>query len=369
MSATEPALLLTGATGLVGGELLPSLLAARPDRRLVVLARRPESLLSWSDDPRVRVLAGDLGAPHLGLDAAQAAELRRTLTEIIHCAAGTRFDLPIEEAREVNVGGTAKVLELARACRRLEKFAHVSTVYVAGRLSGLIPEALLRRRGGFCNSYQQSKREAEELVAGAMGEIPAAIFRLSSIIGDSATGRVRQFNHVHQLLKLFPQNVLPVAPGAPGASIDMVPTDWAVGALAHLYEQGFAPGRVYQICAGPQGSLKVREMMAITQELFETHPAGRRWLPIRVPKLVSLPEYERWADKSRRAGDRLLNELLRVLGLFLPHLGIRQAFDNQLALAGLAGSGLVLPPVAQTYRKVVAYCLETDWGRRLSPSP
>ena len=78
---------------------------------------------------------------------------------------------------------------------------------------------------------------------------------------------------------------------------------------------------------------------------------------------MSLSEHEEFVEKSRRSGDRLLNELLRVLGFFLPHLGMFQAFENRRVMEGLAASGLQLPPMRDVYGKVVTYCLETDWGR------
>lgn len=363
MLSREPALLLTGATGLVGGELLQRLLAARPDRRVVVLSRQAEKLASLSGCPQVSILQGDLTLPHLGLDPSTIRELQSSLTEIIHCAAEIRFGVSLDQARAANTAGTKSLLDLARGCRGLEKFGHVSTIYVAGRMAGRIAEAPLSHRKGFFNAYQQSKYEAEGLVLEAMREVPIAIYRLSSIIGDSQTGRVRQFNHVHQLLKVFPRNVLPMAPGDPAAPIDLVSTDWVVAALAHLFENRFVAGRIYQLCAGPEASLTVREMLDLTAELFESHPAGRRWLPIRIPRLVSLAEYEKYVERRRRGGDRLVNELLRVLGYFLPHLGLVQNFDNRRVRDGLAGSGIELPPIRTYYGKVVQYCLETDWGR------
>lgn len=355
-------LLLTGATGLVGSELLERLLHARPERRIVLLSRR-EATRKQNIHPRVTVAVGDLRAPTLGFGASQLAELQECLTEIIHCAAETRFHQPLEEARATNVTGTKNLLTFALRCPKLEKFAHVSTVYVAGRSIGRIAEEPLRHLNGFLNSYQQSKYEAEELVTQHMTDLPAAIFRLSSIIGNSRSGRVRQFNYVHQLLKLFPRNVLPVAPGEPHAPVDLIPTDWASSALAYLFDSSFVPGRVYQLCAGPEGSLTVREMVELTTELFENHPKAKRWLPIRVPEMVSLSAYEKFVEESRRNGDKLLNELLRVLGFFLPHMGMFQAFENRLAMEGLAASGLQLPPIRDVYVKVVTYCLETDWGR------
>ncbi len=359
-----PALLLTGATGLVGGELSKHLLAAKPSRRLVVLTRQQEKVQKLRLIPGAVVVSGDVTHPRLSLDPRSYAELSASLTEVIHCAADTRFGLPLEQARATNTEGTRNVLALARGCRQLEKFAHLSTVYVVGRTPGHFAEAPVRHASGFCNTYQQSKYEAEELVVQAMNEIPAAILRLSSIFGDSVTGYVRQFNYTHQLMRLFPRNLLPLVPGEPDAPIDLIPTDWATAALAYLFEFAFAPGQVYHLCAGREQSLTLREMIDLTVSIFESHVMGRRWLPIRVPELVCLSRYEAYVETCRREGDKLLNELVRVLGYFLPHLAIVQTFETKNATHGLASSGLRCPPVRDYFAKVVQFCLETNWGRQ-----
>jgi nucleoside-diphosphate-sugar epimerase len=358
---SSPTLLLTGATGLVGSELLPLLLRANPRRRVVCLAR--SNSLAFRH-PRVSSLEGDLTLPGLGQDSSSLRELRHSVTEIIHCAADTRFGAPLEEARAANTQGTRNLLTLARSCARLEKLAHLSTVYVVGRSAGHFAEAPVRQRNGFSNTYQISKFEAEAAVVESMRDIPAAIFRLSSIIGDSSTGRVRQFNYVHKLLRLFPRNLLPVAPGDPKALIDLISLDWAIPALAYLFERNFVAGRVYHLCAGREGSLTIREIIDLTTSAFERHPIGRSWMPIRVPEFVSLRQYEAFVETRRRQHDKLMNELLRTLGYFLPHLGIVQTFENRDTMSDLATSGLQLPAVRDYYGKVVQYCLDTKWGRQ-----
>ena len=190
-----------------------------------------------------------------------------------------------------------------------------------------------------------------------------AIFRLSSLIGHSVTGAVRQFNHVHRLVRLFPQNVLPIAPGQPNAPVDLTASDWRISALAYLFDSAFIPGRFYNICSGPEHSLSVREMIDLTISVFENHPLGRKWLPIRVPELVPLANYEEFVSLRRRKDDRIFNELVRVLGYFLPHLAIFQAFDNRNTMAALAPSCLGFPSIRDCYKRVVSFCLDTNWGR------
>jgi nucleoside-diphosphate-sugar epimerase len=360
----SPVLLITGATGLVGSELLRRLLPAKQGRRIVVLCRQRAKIAEIKLIGDVAVLEGDISYPYLGLDPATYAGLKAGITEVIHCAADTRFGLSLECARAVNTEGTRNLLKLASECENLRKFAHLSTVYVAGREIGYFREGPIRHQSGFCNTYQQSKYEAEQLVLRAMNELPAAIFRLSSIIGDSQTGMVRQFNYVHQLMKLFPRNVLPIAPGLPNAPVDLIATDWATAALAYLFESAFVPGRFYHVCGGPERSLTVQEMIDLMVSIFESHPVGRKWLPIRVPQLVSLPRYEEFVKQRHLDGDKLFNELLRVLGYFIPHLAMFQAFDSRNLMEALVGSGLDFPPVRGYFRKVVSYCLQMNWRRR-----
>lgn len=359
---SDERLFLTGATGYVGGALL-GLLSRGARRRFVLLTRRPEQLEKVSRPGLFSVLQGDITRPHFGLSDHTYAELAEQITEIIHCAADTRFAIPLQAAREVNTEGTQTILDFAVRCRRLKKFAYLSTVYVVGRSSGCFPESRIRHQNGFCNAYQQSKYEAEELVWQVLGEIPAAIFRLSSLLGDSLTGTVRQFNHVHRLIRLLPQNVLPVAPGQPDAPIDLVASDWVMPALAFLFDSAFAPGRFYQLCAGPENSLRLREMIDLAVSVYESHHNGKKWMPIHVPDLVSLSCYEEFVAKGRQNGDRLFSELSRVLGYFLPHLAIFQAFENRNTMRALAPSGLQFPSTRACFERVVRFCLDTNWGR------
>jgi nucleoside-diphosphate-sugar epimerase len=344
----RPCLFLTGATGLIGTKLLGRLLDADPHRQVIVLARRAASV-GFADSGRVSILAGDLTAPGLGLAEDDRRALAGSITEILHCAADIRFDLPLLQAQEVNTRGTSRVLDLARACGHLKKFAYISTVYVAGKTPGPWPEARRTNTDGFFNTYQQSKYEAEELVAEAMPEIPAAVFRLSSIIGDSATGTVDQFNYFHRLLKFVPRNPYPIMPGIPDARVDLIASDWAVAALSCLYEADFHPGRFYNLSAGPSHSLTVREIVEMTFEHISSHRP--------LPEIVSLEEVERFVQSRINAGDRRIQALFGVVSLFLPHLAIRQHFENTQTLAALAARGIRLPPIRSYYPKVIEYCL------------
>jgi nucleoside-diphosphate-sugar epimerase len=363
-----PVSFLTGATGLVGSELLQVLLDARSDRRVIVLNRTSDKIASLNTDARITVIEGDLSRPGLGLHTAALRQIQKEVTEIIHCAAETRFGLPIEEARATNTRGTSNVLKMARSCKRLEKFAHLSTVYVAGRTTGHIPESMLNNGSGFTNTYQQSKYEAEQLVFEAIPEIPASIYRLSTIIGDSGTGRVRQYNYFHQILRLFARNVLPVAPGDLSWQVDLIPTDWAISALAYLIESCFAPGQIFHVCAGAGGSPTRDVVEETARELFEGHPLIRKWLPIKAPDYVPLAQYEEYVEKSMQSGDNLLIEMLKLLNNFLPQMGINQCFDNEQLLDKLEGSGITLPHFTDYFGKVVTYVLDTDWGRKAGGS-
>ena len=180
---------------------------------------------------RVTVHAGDCAQACLGLSDGEFARLRREVSHIVHAAAVTRFDLPLDRARQLNTATVAHVLDLARSCPRLQGFFLLSTVYVAGRRVGTIRERESARPDGFVNTYEQSKYEGEELVAAAAGEVPGVVFRLSTLFGDSRSGRVTHFTAPHQALRIIYSGLASMLPGDPAGRVDLLPVDYAVRAM------------------------------------------------------------------------------------------------------------------------------------------
>src|SRR4051794_34923375 len=165
------AVLLTGATGFVGSAVLARILE-RSDRPVVALVRarddaaaadrlRAALLDAGAIDlaGRCTAIAADLEHDDLGLSLRTLEELARVCDEVIHCGASVSFTLPLDEARAINVGGAARMAELAdRAASRgggLRRFVHVSTAYVAGDRDGAFGEDERSRPRAWRNTYEQ----------------------------------------------------------------------------------------------------------------------------------------------------------------------------------------------------------------------
>src|SRR3954447_18417370 len=149
--------LLTGATGFVGKALLGQVLRELPETEVTVLLRgdaerrlRDEVLTSAPceglDGSAVKAVSGDVG--HDGLADLGAFDV------VIHCAASVSFELPLDEALELNGKGPARLLA---AVRGDPYFIHISTAYAAGQRTGLV----LERPSGTAPSEPDLDIEAE----------------------------------------------------------------------------------------------------------------------------------------------------------------------------------------------------------------
>jgi thioester reductase-like protein len=188
-------ILLTGATGFLGGQLLEELLAAT-DAEIVCLVRDPSRFPHPASRiphpaPRVRLLTGDLSHPRLGLSQAHVDELADSIDAILHCGAAVNWVYTYGSLRAANVLGTLELLRLA--CRRAVPFHFVSSLSVCYPADG--PQSVdetydaLPHLRGVHLGYAQSKVVAEALVreTGERG-LPVRVYRPALIAGHSTNG-------------------------------------------------------------------------------------------------------------------------------------------------------------------------------------
>jgi long-chain acyl-CoA synthetase len=289
-------------------------------------------------------------------------ELTDQVTDILHCAAETRFTLPLEEARAVNVDGTHSLLEFAAGCRSLQRVGCFSTVYVAGLRTGRFIEDDQDDDGaGFANTYERSKSEMEREVRGRMGDLPVAVYRLSTLIGDSRTGVVSGLNAFHHALRLLYHGLAPMVPGDPEHRVDVVATDYVADAACWLYGQRFEAGRTYHLCSGPGRSSTLAGLIEAAMEAFHVFRADWRRRHIEKPAIVDLPTYELFVRSVEEAGNEVLLDATRAVQSFAVQLAYPKTFDSTRTEAALEGSGIRPPPVLEVLPRVVRACLETDW--------
>jgi nucleoside-diphosphate-sugar epimerase len=166
--------LLTGATGFIGGSLARRLLASGVELRALV---RDIERARWLEQAGAELRLGDLTT----LDS----QLATDVDVIVHAAAWVGTEGDPELVREVNVEGTRRVLLLAKAAG-VARVVHVSScaVYGSPQNDCVDESAPLRRRGVV---YHDTKVEADELAleAAADGD-PIVIARPSQVYGPGS---------------------------------------------------------------------------------------------------------------------------------------------------------------------------------------
>ena len=360
---------LTGATGFLGQQILRLILEHHPDASLVLLLRpgsgesasqRVDTLLARCRKPeargRIEVFAADTAVDRCGLSERDWTAVADGATRVIHSAASVRFDMALAEARQVNTGGVRNLINLALDANRrgsLRGFAHVSTAFVAGLRSGLVREDELDAGQHFRNSYERSKCEAEALVRAA--ELPAVVLRPSIVVGDSRTGVTSSFNTIYWPLRAYAQRRWRLAPARRETMIDMVPVEFVAEAVTHLAWEPRAAGQCYHLCAGPGRSSTVGEIADSAARFFHV-PPPRFVSPALFNALLRPLLLATLWGKPRR--------ILQTGRFYGPYLEMQLAFDTARADAMLSPAGIRPPRVMDYLERLFAYCLESDWGRR-----
>ncbi len=361
---SEELILVTGATGFVGVQLVRELLAQQPQAKLGLLIRdragqsgrqRADSFIPPEDRSRVEVFSGDVSQSACGLAAETYGRLLAETTRVVHSAATVRFNHSLDEARRINVEGTRHVLDFVAGARRLRSFAYVGTAYVAGERSDLVREDELAAGQTYRNSYEQTKAEAESLVRSRLGSIPGVILRPSIIVGDSRTGVTSSFKMMYWPLKIYARRLWRTVPGYPDAVLDVVPVDFVASSVAHLLFNDAALGSTIHLCAGPRGSATIDQVAHRAMEYFNgpepRYVDPRLFFAVLRPLLmVSL-----WGPKRR---------VLLDGRAYRNYFTMRMQFDTSNAERLLRPAGVRPPPVLDYIDRLFHYCVASDWGRK-----
>jgi thioester reductase-like protein len=367
--AREGAVLLTGATGLVGMELLVRFLE-RTDRTVVALVRGSDAAEARSRlrrtvqslvgdsaryEGRLVALRGDVQRPALGLEES-LEEIAESVTDIVHGAASVSFDLGLAESRAINVDGTRRMLELAALCARrggLRSFSYVSTAYVAGDHRGRFGEDDLDVGQGFRNAYERTKFEAERLVREHAEELPISVFRPSIIVGDRRTGWTQSFNVLYGPLRAFAQGDYAAVPARRSAPVDAVSVDYVADAIFALATTRPAAGETYHLTAGDDAAT-VGELVDLAAEHFGRRP------PLSVPPAV----YRRLVHPLvLRAARGRRRRMLRRSEVYFPYFAVDAEFDDSRARAALGSAGIRPAPLPAYFDRLVDFALRARWGR------
>jgi thioester reductase-like protein len=354
------ALLLTGATGFLGMDALARLLERDGEQdQIVVLIRARddagaqqrlrELLARLYDEPpaaarRVRAVRGDLLEPGLGLSASDRQSLIDSVERIVHCAASISFELPLVQAREINVRGVERVLELARAIAdggTLRRIVHVSTAYVSGRHAGEFREHDLDVGQEFRNTYERSKHEAERLLRAA-DELPLAVARPSIVVGHSVSGWTSAFNVLYWPMRAFERGLLAEVPAREDSIVDFVPVDYVTDGILALLDDDAASG-TYNLVAG--------EDALSAGELVQLHSAVTGREPVR---FVAQDGDAGAGGGGVPAGGES----------FVPYFDVRCRFGDERARELLARAGVVRPDPQDYLARLIAYARASAWGKR-----
>jgi len=343
--------LITGGTGVVGSALTP-LFLNEPETEVHLLVRardaahlteRRQTLFSfWGEDvtaadagERLRLHRGDVSLPRLGLPDDAFDALAKGLTHVVHSAATVRMDMSQEQAWASCVSPVEQILKLLERAKDLgaaPKLDAVSTLGVAGRLKGLVPEAAKLPPRGFHNSYEWAKAEAEAILLSRIaGGDAITLHRPSMVVGHSQNGKVVHRQIFYHLCRFLSGTATQgFTPDLGGVSLDLVPCDYVARAIHWSATAPEARGQVLHLCAGPQGAVPIMALASHVREAYLRHGYG-------VPKqrLVPFGLFETAiagaAFLPGRSGRRF-----SALRRFLDHVHCAQFFANEQSQALLA---------------------------------
>ncbi len=353
----EKALFCTGAGGFIGRYILSHYLEKEEcDVYLLENGRFQERLEAYLDeqvrDPeqrkRLKVFAGDISQPGLGLEAPIQEELRQRVTHVIHLAALYSLSAPRDISMRVNVDGTRHLLDFLAQIPSMKRLGYASTIAVSGKHNGTFREDDLDVGQAFENNYDETKFRAEKLVRERRDGIPTVILRPTTVVGHSRTGAIEKIDGPYYALGMIARDMHYVVPNTKGNKFHFAPVDFIADAFYHLFEDEDSVGKVFHLVdPEPVTYLEFFELAATA--MGKRKPLWK--LPAAWMRPVgSLPGFERLTGVPREAFE---------------HSFIGADYDRTHATPVLAKHGVTCPPVSSYIDVLVDYFVKHSADPRI----
>jgi nucleoside-diphosphate-sugar epimerase len=232
VSADPRTILITGASGFLGGRLVQML--AERGEPVRALARATSDLRHLSH-LQIQIVRGELD------DAAALVEVMRGVRVIYHCAACSTDWAAPSTYLKANVAGTQNLLDAAVRAGAVERFLHVSTTDVYGYPRVPCDEGAPMRDVGL--PYNRTKIEGEEAVWRAHRDrgLPVTVVRPASIYGPRGTA------FVTDIVALLRDGWMALVDGG-RARGGFTYVDNVAEAMMQAAESPTTVGRAYNIC-------------------------------------------------------------------------------------------------------------------------
>ena len=291
---------------------------------------------------RLGLVVGDITAPRLGLQAAEAKTLARRVTQTWHLAAVYDLAVARRVGLRINVEGTRNVLELLADAPDFEQLHYVSTAYVSGTAVGDFLETDLDVGQGFKNFYEETKflAEVEVIKSG----LPAAVYRPGVVVGDSRTGETAKFDGPYFALRAMTRLPSPgvfMKVGSGHRTINLVPVDFVVEALAQLARSEASVGQTFHLTdPNPPTVFAVEELFA--------KALGKSFVFVPVPTALAKVFFTP-------------GPMQRVFGMpvqTVDYFDHPVRYDCSLATQALADSGVRCPRFQDYAQRLVAFYRE-----------
>ncbi|HCM90389.1 MULTISPECIES: alpha/beta fold hydrolase [Vagococcus] len=278
--------LIIGATGFIGSELVTQL--AKKNINLTLLVRNKEKAhyLKMLNDSKIQLITGDLTLPSLGLNS-DDKKIALSCDSIIHCGGPMDIALPKDAAKTAFLNGAKHVSELATEIhkkRGLQQLIHIvgyMSPFNDKQKDWLNYDVFNKMHPLLVNDsyYEQMKFQADILIRqiALQENFPLTVINPPTVIGTKHTGATEQLAGFGLFMKIIRQGLLPVIPGGKNYRLPVIHNDIFVNFVVRALFSKPKKTATYTLVQDKKEDLNLPQLMTLISQSMN----------MKIPKIIA----------------------------------------------------------------------------------